>query len=241
LLREVLNAVLPWRRARRKLEFFWGFASSVGLTYANRTELLPLTPLMGAGSRRHVEHWLYGRLPGAFDGGLGQLVWERVDTVGARKSVTERNRFAMCVVDLDSSLPYFHGVYLHPRRGLFPPYSDWLGRTPVRTVEVESSQFVERYELRAASDQDDLLMRQLLSPTVVDWLAQHPLSPGFELKAGTLVVFVPHALDDTGNLTFMIDAAVHLAERVRSEVAEQVARPAGGPKQAARPPAQGMA
>jgi hypothetical protein len=131
------------------------------------------------------------------------------------------------VIDLDSSLPLYHGVFLHPRRGLFPPYPDWLGRMPLRTVEVESTQFVERYELHAAADQDDLLMRQLLSPTVVDWLAQHPLTPGFELKAGTLVVFVPRPLDDPGNLTFMIDAATHLAERVRGEVAEQVARPAG--------------
>lgn len=209
----------PWQRARRQLELYWGFAASVGLTYANRIELLPLTPLMGAGSRRHVEHWMYGRLPGGFDGGLGQLVWEEEDD--------GRNRFTICVVNLDFSLPYFHGVYLHPRRGVFPPYPDWLGRTRVRAVEVESSQFVERYELRAATDQDELLMRRLLSPTVVDWLAQHPLAPGFELKAGTLVVFVPRVLDDPGNLTFVIDAAAHLSERVRGEVAEQVARPAG--------------
>jgi hypothetical protein len=208
----------PWRRARRTLEFFWGFAASVGLTYANRIDLLPLTPLMGAGTRRHVEHWMYGRLPGAFDGGLGQLVWEEE---------RERNRFQICVVDLDSSLPYFHGVYLHPRRGLFPPYSEWLGSTPTRAVEVESSRFVERYELRAATDQDELLLRQLMSPTVVDWLAQHPLIPGFELKAGTLVVFVPRPLADAGNLTFLIDAATHLAQRVAGEVAERVARPAG--------------
>jgi hypothetical protein len=225
----VAGAVAAWRSARntKALRFFWGFAASVGLTYANRIELLPLTPLMGAGSRRHVEHWMYGRLPGGVDGGIGQLVWEQVDSVGARRSVTERNRFTICVADLDSSLPYFHGVYLHPRRGLFPPYSDWLGRTPVRTVEVESAQFVERYELRAATDQDELLLRRLMSPSVVDWLAQHPLAPGFELKAGTLCLFVPRPIDDAGNLTFLIDAAAHLAERVRGEVTEQLARPAG--------------
>ena len=130
------------------------------------------------------------------------------------------------MVDLDSSLPYFHGVYLHPRRGLFAPYSDWLGRTPVRSVEVESSQFVERYELRAASDQDDLLLRRLLSPSVVSWLANHPLAPGFELKAGTLCLFVPHPLEDAGNLTYLIDAARHLAGRVAGEVGEEMARPA---------------
>ena len=207
--------------------FYFEFASSVGLTYANRTDVLTMTPLLGAGNRRHVEQWMYGRLPGDLSGGLGQFVWERIqkDSDGTT-SVKERNRFTICVVDLDPSLPYFRGVYLHPRRGLFAPYSDWLGRTPVRTVEVESSQFVERYELRAASDQEDLMLRRLLSPTVVSWLANHPLTPGFELKAGTLCVFVPRPLEDAGNLTYLIDAARHLAGRVASEVVEELARPA---------------
>jgi hypothetical protein len=220
---------LAWYYANRAAanNFYFGFASSVGLTYANRTELITMTPLLGAGNRRHVEQWMYGRLPGDLSGGVGQLVWERIqrDSDGT-SSVKERNRFTICVADLDPSLSYFRGVYLHPRRGLFAPYSDWLGRTPVRTVEVESSRFVERYELRAASDQDDLLVRRLFAPTVVSWLANHPLSPGFELKAGTLCVFVPRPLEDAGNLTYLFDATRYLAARVASEVGEEMARPA---------------
>ena len=220
---------IAWLAADRAAakDFYWGFATSVGLSYANRSSVPALTPLLGAGDRRHVEHWMHGRLPGALSGGVGQLVWERLRRDGdGGASVEERNRFTVCVVDLDSSLPYFHGVYLHPRRGLIAPYSDWLGRTPVRTVELESSRFVERYELRAASDQDEMLLRRLLAPSVVSWLANHPLAPGFELKAGTLCVFVAHPLEDAGNLTFLIDAACHLARRVAGEAAEELARPA---------------
>ena len=77
-----------------------------------------------------------------------------------------------------------------------------------------------------AADQDDLLLRRLLSPTVVSWLANHPLTPGFELKAGTLCLFVPRPLDEAGNLTYLIDAARHLAGRVAGEVGEELARPA---------------
>lgn len=221
-------AGIAWYFADRKAanDFYWGFASSVGLDYASQTSLLTLTPLLGAGNRRHVEQWMSGRLPGDLSGGLGQLVWERIqkDSDGTT-SVKERNRFTICVVDLDPSLPYFRGIFLHPRRGLFAPYSEWLGRTPVRTVEVESSAFVERYELRAASDQQDLMVRRLFSPTVVSWLANHPLAPGFELKAGTLCVFVPRPLEDAGNLTYLIDATRHLAGRVAGEVVEQLERP----------------
>jgi hypothetical protein len=222
-------AGIAWFAADRAAarRFYWGFADAVGLTYASRTELLSLTPLLGAGSRRRVEHWMYGRLPGELSGGIGQLVWERIDRdPDGDDAVKERNRFTICTVDLEASLPLFRGVYLHPRHGLFAPYSDWLGRTPVRDVELESSEFTERYELRVGTDQDQLLLRRLLAPTLVSWLAHHPLTPGFELKAGTLCVFVPHPLEDAGNLTFLIDASRHLASRVIALVQEEQARAA---------------
>jgi hypothetical protein len=207
--------------------FYSGFATSVGLSHARTAGLLTLTPLLGAGSRRWVEHWMHGRLPGGLTGGVGQLVWERVarDSDGDT-TVRERNRFTICVVELEPSLTFFRGVYLHPRRGLFAPHSDWLGRTPVRTVELESSAFGERYELLIGTDQDELLLRRLLSPSLVSWLADHPLAPGFELKAGTLCLFVPRALEDAGNLTYLIDATWHLAARVVAEVEEERARAA---------------
>jgi hypothetical protein len=222
-------AGIAWFAADRSAarRFYWSFASAVGLSYANRIELLTLTPLLGAGSRRHVEHWLYGRMPGELAGGVGQLVWERIDRDSdGIDAIKERHRFTICTVDLEASLSLFRGVYLQPRRGLFAPYSDWLGRTPTRTVEVESSEFVTRYELRAGTDQDQILLRRLLSPTLVSWLAHHPLTPGFELKAGTLCVFVPRPLEDAGNLTFLIDATRHVAERVLAQVREEQARAA---------------
>jgi hypothetical protein len=188
-------------------------------------ELLTLTPLLGAGSRRRVEHWMYGRLPGELSGGVGQFVWERVERDSdGDEAVRERQRFTICTVDLEPSMSLFRGVYLHPRRGLFAPYSDWLGRTPARTVELESLEFTARYALRVGTDQDEIVLRRLLSPTLVSWLAHHPLMPGFELKAGTLCVFVTRPLADAGNLTFLIDATVHLASRVLAEVKEEQAR-----------------
>jgi hypothetical protein len=214
-------AVMSWIAADRAAAecFYRGFAQSVGLGYMSRSALLELTPLLGAGTSRHLEHWMQGRLPGGYRGGVGHLVWkkERRDAEGA----DERHRFTVCVVDVEASLPLFNGVYLRPRRGLFPPYSDWLDRPDVEPTELESAAFTERYELLLSDDQDPLMLRRLLSPTLVSWLAEHPLAPGFELRAGTLCVFVPRALDDAGNLTFLMDAACHLAGRVVEEVEEE--------------------
>jgi hypothetical protein len=214
-------AAISWIAADRAAAegFYRSFARSVGLGYMRRSALLELTPLLGAGTSRHLEHWMQGRLPGGYRGGVGQLVWERErrDSEGA----DERHRFTVCVVDVEASLPLFHGVYLRPRRGLFPPYSDWLDRPDVESTELESAAFTERYELLLSDDQDPLMLRRLFSPTLVSWLAEHPLVPGFELRAGTLCVFVPRTLADAGNLTYLIDAACHLAGRVVEEVEEE--------------------
>jgi hypothetical protein len=218
---------VAWVAADRKAarDFYWGFATSVGLNYASTMELLALTPLLGAGDRRSVEHWMYGRLPGELSGGVGQLVWmvtER-DRDGDRV-VKERNRFTVCVVDLEASISLFHGVFLRGHRGVIAPYSEWLDRSHSRAIELESTEFGEKYELRAADDQDDILLRRLLSPTLISWLAHHPLDLGFELKAGTLCVFVPRPLEDAGNITYLIDAARHLAQRVVDVVEDERTR-----------------
>ena len=77
-----------------------------------------------------------------------------------------------------------------------------------------------------ADDQDEIMARQLLAPSLVVWLAEHPLVPGFELRAGMLVVFVDRALRDEGNLTYLLDATRKIATRVLGEVADAAARPA---------------
>jgi hypothetical protein len=207
--------------------FFSTFARDVGLSYTTPAELPPLTPLLGAGNRRRLEHWMHGRLPGELAGGVGHLVWERIERDSdGDEQVRERNRFTVCVVDLEASMSLFRGIFLRPRRGVFAPHSDWLKRTRTSAAEVESADLTDRYELRLADDQDDVVSRRLLSPTLVSWLANHPLSPGFELKAGALTVFVPRAIEDAGNLTFLIDATRHLASRVLAEVEEDRLRAA---------------
>ncbi|HEV2875319.1 MAG TPA: hypothetical protein VGW14_09230 [Thermoleophilaceae bacterium] len=207
--------------------FYSGFARSVGLGYASRFALLALTPLLGAGQRRRAEHWMYGRLPGDLPGGVGHFVWERIERDSdGDPQVRERNRFTVCVVDLEASMALFKGVFLRPRRGVIAPCSDWLKDARTRAVEVESAAFGERYELLIADDQDELVLRRLLSPTLVSWLANHPLTPGFEVKAGALVVYVQYATEDAGNLTYLIDATRHLASRVLAEVEEDRLRAA---------------
>lgn len=215
--------------------FYRHYAVSLGLVYWPRASLPPLTPLLGAGDRRWLEHWMQGQLPGepALAGGIGQLVWEEREDGGNDDALTlgkvaSRHRLSICAVDLEASIRRFHGIFLRPRRGLISPIPDWR-RAHTRAIQVESLAFSERYELLVADDQDEIMARQLLSPSLVIWLAEHPLAPGFELRAGMLVVFVDRSLEDEGNLTYLLDAARRIAARVADETRDAAARPAATP------------
>lgn len=220
--------VLADRAAERR--FFSSYAAGLGLVYLGRASLTPLTPLLGAGHRRHCENWMQGALPGepGVGLGLGHMVWEvqEMSSDGRRQGAKARYRFTACVVDMEPSISLFHGVFVRPRRGVIAPYPDWLGDVRTRRMELESSAFSQRYELLLASDQDELAARKLFSPTLLAWLAEHPLGAGFELRAGMLVTYVDRGLTDEGNLTWLIDVTRRLSARVRDEVAEAAARPA---------------
>jgi hypothetical protein len=222
-----LAAFIADRRA--EASFFRSFADLTGLDYVDRWELPAFTPLLGAGTRQWCEHWMLGEVvkDPALSGGFGHFVYERrkesEGSAGRVGRTVERARFTVCAIDIESSLPLFKGVFLRPRRSLFELRSDWLDGFATHTSEVESIAFTEKYELRLADDQDELLLRELLSPSLISWLAGHPLTPGFELRAGMLVVFVPRPLDESGQLTFLLDAAGEIARRVVAEVREPVA------------------
>jgi hypothetical protein len=219
--------------------FFTAFADSHGLTYVGNGQLPALTPLLGAGDRQWCEHWMTGEVAPAhhLQGGLGHFVYElreKRDATSDGPVARERHRVALCVVDIEASLPLFKGVFLHPRRGLLGHRTDWLRGHSTREIEVESTDFTDRYKLRLSDEQDEGLARQLLAPTLVSLLATHPLSPAFELRAGMLAVFVERALEDAGSLTFFLEAARDLAGRVVREVDELAA--AGRPMAASVAP-----
>ena len=206
--------------------FFASYADELGLEYAGQWEVPSFTPLLGAGTRQWCEHWMIGDIvkEPCLSGGMGHFFYERREHPGqiaGEGRVAERGHFTVCIVDIEQSMPLFKGVFLRQRRGLLELRSDWLADAPTRKVELESSAFTERYELRVAEEQDELRGRELFSPSLVSWLAGHPLAPGFELRAGVLVMFVPKLLKDSGNLTFLVDAARELARRIMREVDEE--------------------
>jgi hypothetical protein len=221
--------VCAFATAQRRSEhaFYTAFADGAGLLYTGDWTLLPLTPLLGAGDGRHIEHYMHGPLRG--EGGdlrcaLGLYTVEvrRAGNANGSHSIHTCNQYTICAVDIEAGIVRFPGVYLYPRKDILDRLA---GEGDLRTaglehVEVEGAEFAEHYDIWIAPDQDELVVRQLFSPSLLVWLAAHPLRPCFEYRAGTLLVFVQGHLDDAGHLDWLLDASRHLAARFAAEVVE---------------------
>jgi len=220
LVTVALVLVMTYRQAssRAEQDFFVALAPALGLTYLGAVGLWGVTPLLAAGDRRRFEHVM-----GLSGCQLGLYTYE----VQRKNSNNDSTRwdpyhFTVCVLDLAPDMPSYPGVYLRRKQGLIHG-DDWLRDARVRRVELESIAFNERYDLYSAPDQDELALRQLFSPTLIEWLARHPLQPSFELRAGVLAVWLPGHVEEAGKLEFLLDGARHIAGAVGRETAEAAA------------------
>jgi hypothetical protein len=212
---------------RSETEFFMSFARARGLRYVGRTGLLELTPLLGAGDRRECLHWMQGPVgEGQPDCGLGHFVYHVRHGSGRSESWTAHD-FTICVVDIEPGIVMYPGVFVARRRDLVDRLGGgrWLDTDRRRRVELESEALHERCEVWVERSQDDVRLLQLFSPSFVAWLAEHPLHPCFEYRAGTLAVYLERRLEDAGRLGWLLDATAEIAHRLRQEVSEAAATP----------------
>lgn len=230
------NALYEWTQAGGESErdFFTALAPRLGLDYVVSGSLPPLTPLLSAGDSRACKNVMEGPLFGELGGPRCTLAHYQFNVThadGEAGSRQDPHPFTVCAVEIPQALPVFHGVYLRRRPKLRVPgflWDDWLRRAHAEEVDLESTDFEDLYELRAAPDQDRIALRRLFSPSFVLWLAEHPLRPGFECKAGMLVAFVPEQEGDADRLTLFHEAGREIARRVTAAVdAPRALSPAG--------------
>lgn len=209
---------------RASTEFFAELASELGLNYTPRGSYMPVTPLLAAGDRQLFTHAMQGPLYGPAGGPqciLGHYTYSDAREVGEGATVYLPHRFTVCAIDIGMPLWRFRGLYLRPRLSGLGADHDWLARAPrPEKLTLESTRFNELYDLRRASDQDESAVRELFSPSLVAWLSEHPLQPGFECKAGTLAVFIRGHEESGGKIRLLHEAAREIARRLADQVEE---------------------
>jgi hypothetical protein len=217
----LLVIVVSWIVADRQAEdeFFARFAAAHGLNHWKTYSVPAFTPLLGGGDRRHCEHWMESR-----GRAIAWFTFECRHDNGDKPDTWQPHHFTVATVDIgEHGMARFQGIYLRRRRGIFDRLdteANWLRDHRLKRVELESTAFMEQFELWADRDQDDIVLRQLFAPTFVVWLSEHPLKPGFELRAGQLVVFIPGRCGEAGKLQFLLMAADEIARRIQAELSE---------------------
>jgi hypothetical protein len=221
-----LAVVAAFRSAdgRSERDFFIEYAGTRRFDYVGDAVLDPLTPLLGAGDTQRCSHLMQGRFSTGGECALGYYTYEVRDRDSeGRVRHRETRHFTICVADLEAGISMFPGVFLCRRRGLFGGLDgkDWLSHRSRNEVRLESTALCERYELWVDDAQDELLLRELFAPSLQVLLAEHPLAPCFEYRAGALVVYVERRIQDEGGLDMLVEASSRIAAAFASEIREE--------------------
>lgn len=220
-----IAAGLVWREASQhsQRDFFQGYALRHGFIYAERMALMETTPLLGAGDRRHCEHYMEGPLEGNEDltVGIAHYIFETADQRRDRRNrpiqVYSPHPYTICVVELTRAMSVYPGIFLARRGGMFGGREDHLDRPSLLPVELESSELSSKYELLTRSHQDRTRLMELFQPSFQTWLETLPFPIYFEYSGGTLVVYAPKKLKDAHSLDTMQKVTAYIAGRIERE------------------------
>jgi len=170
-----------------------------------------LTPLLVEAKGAGLQPSLRGALGEGVQGVVGQLAYRRNKTY----------RFHVALAEVPAATAFAPRVFC-VRRGRSTRDDEFYGFEARHSkLWTESTALNERYEVSTSPFQDPMWLRQLFSPSFVDWLGTKPPADfSFELAYGALLGSVED--DDPGadELASLCDATAHVAARIREECEE---------------------
>jgi hypothetical protein len=213
--------VLVISMGRAKSAFYAAFAEQRGLQWSHQGAVPPATPLLRRGDTRRADEAFSGKLPGDLDGELALYTYEERSAAGQGTETKELHHFTVVLADLPGLGPRLPALFVQRRSGFrFLDGAEDVFRSTER-IELESEVLDRKCEIFADPRCDANWLRQLFSPTFVDFLAeQSPAGFAFEVENGTLCVNVNRHRGSAKELDEISTAAAAVARRIHEEAAE---------------------
>jgi hypothetical protein len=208
--------------SRAEDAFFETYAGQRGLTLSGRSPLPPATPLLRKGDDRYAERALAGSLAEGVDGVLALYTYEDETTDSEGNRETNYYRYTIGLVEVPECAAHLPELFCQRKSGLrsLEKLEDAFRRSKQR-VKLESEALDKRYEIFSGTEQDQVWLRRLFSPTFIVWLGEEaPKKFAFELVDGTLCCYVSGHKKDAADLDAVRDALAMVARRLREESLE---------------------
>jgi len=171
----------------------------------------PLTPLLVEAGGSPLQPALRGELGAGVTGVVGYLAYKRNKTF----------RFNVALTEVPAATAFAPRVFCI-RRGRSTRDDEFYGFEARHSkLWTESTALNERYAVSTSPYQDPIWLRQLFSPSFVDWLGTAPPADfSFELAYGAVLGSIE--VDDPGadGLAALCEATARVATRIRQECEE---------------------
>ncbi len=213
--------VLGVAYSRAHKAFYGAYAQQRGLSWQHDSAVPAATPLLRRGDTRRIDESFTGSLPGGLNGELALYSYEERSAAGTGGQAKEIHHFTIVVSALPGMEARLPGLFVQRRSGFrFLDGAEDVFRATER-VRLESEVLDRKCEIFADRSCDANWLRQLFSPTFVDFLAEEsPEGFAFEVENGTLCVNVNRYRGKANELDEICTAAAAVAKRITEEVAE---------------------
>jgi hypothetical protein len=216
-----LLAVFAIADSRAEQSFFETYATQNGLELGGRNPLPEATPLLCKGNDRYAERTLSGPFADDVEGILALYTYEEESTDADGDRQTNYYHYTVGLVSVPECAVHVPQLYCRRKSGLrsLEKLEDAFRST--ERVKLESEALDERYEIFSGSEQDQVWLRRLFSPTFVVWLGEEaPKKFAFELVADTLCCFVNGHRGSAAELDMIRAASATVARRLLEESQE---------------------
>jgi len=186
-------------------------AAARGLEQLPSLDPGPLTPLIVEAKGQPLHPAARGQLGEGVAGAVGQLAYTRNKTF----------RFHVALTEVPAATAFAPRVFCI-RRGRSTRDDEFYGFEARHSkLWTESTALNERFDVSTGPYQDPNWLRQLFSPSFVDWLGTKPPADfSFELAYGSLLGSIEEDNPGADGLAALCDATAHVATRIREECEE---------------------